>query len=217
VNFERWDGISSPIADQIRLSSRSNIQKNEDKTMSGKTQGYFYLAAFALCIPAANWLIGNVGTFCVPDGPCLIPVAPGLTAPSGVLMIGLALVLRDLVQRSLGVKWAAGAVLVGAALSAFFAPPALVVASAAAFLLSELADLAVYTPLQKKGLVLAVFVSSVVGLVIDSAVFLYFAFGSLDYIWGQIVGKAWMVLAALPVIHFIRRVEVRSEVAPHIN
>jgi uncharacterized PurR-regulated membrane protein YhhQ (DUF165 family) len=176
--------------------------------MSSKTQGYFYLAAFALCIPAANWLIGNVGTICVPDGPCLIPVAPGLTAPSGVLMIGLALVLRDLVQRSLGVKWAAGAVLVGAALSAFFAPPALVVASAAAFLLSELADLAVYTPLQKKGLVLAVFASSVVGLVIDSAVFLYLAFGSLDYIWGQIVGKAWMVLAALPFIHLIRRREI---------
>lgn len=185
--------------------------------MSSKTQGYFYLAAFAICIPAANWLIGNVGTICVPDGPCLIPVAPGLTAPSGVLMIGLALVLRDLVQRSLGVKWAAGAVLVGAALSAFFAPPALVVASAAAFLLSEMADLAVYTPLQKRGLVLAVFASSVVGLVIDSAVFLYLAFGNLDYIWGQMVGKAWMVLAALPIIHILRRVEVRSVAAPNFN
>jgi hypothetical protein len=185
--------------------------------MSSKTHGYFYLAAFALCIPAANWLIGNVGTFCVPDGPCLIPVAPGLTAPSGVLMIGLALVLRDLVQRSLGVKWAAGAILVGAALSAIFAPPALVVASAAAFLLSELADLAAYTPLQKKGLVLAVFASSVVGLVIDSAVFLYLAFGSLDYILGQIVGKAWMVLAALPVIYILRRVEVRAVAEPHFN
>ena len=178
--------------------------------MSSKKQGYFYLAAFALCIPAANWLIGNVGTVCVPNGPCLIPVAPGLTAPSGVLMVGLALVLRDLVQRSLGVKWAAAAVLVGAGLSAFFAPPALVVASATAFLLSEMADLAVYTPLQKKGLVLAVFASSVVGLVIDSAVFLYLAFGSLDYISGQIVGKAWMVLAALPIIHLIRRREIKS-------
>lgn len=178
--------------------------------MSSKKQGYFYLAAFALCIPTANWLIGSVGTFCVPDGPCLIPVAPGLTAPSGVLMIGLALVLRDLVQRSLGVKWAAGAVLVGAVLSAFFAPPALVIASATAFLLSELADLAVYTPLQKRGLVLAVLASSVVGLVIDSAVFLYLAFGSLDYIFGQIVGKAWMVLVALPIIHLIRRREIKS-------
>lgn len=178
--------------------------------MSSRTMGYFYLAAFALCIPTANWMIGNVGTFCVPDGPCLIPVAPGLTAPSGVLMIGLALVLRDLVQRNLGVKWAAGAVVAGAALSAFVAPPALVIASASAFLLSEMADLAVYTPLQKKGLVLAVFASSVVGLVIDSAVFLYLAFGSLDYIAGQIVGKAWMVLAALPIIHLMRRRENKS-------
>lgn len=175
--------------------------------MSRRTMGFLYLAAFALCIPAANWMIGNVGTVCVPDGPCLIPVAPGLTAPSGVLMVGLALVLRDLVQRSLGVKWAAGAVVLGAALSAFVAPPALVFASAAAFLLSEFADLAVYTPLQKKGLVLAVFASSVVGLIIDSAVFLYLAFGSLDYIAGQIVGKAWMVLLALPVIHLMRRRE----------
>ena len=173
--------------------------------MSIRNQGYIYLAAFALCIPAANWLIGNVGTECVPQGPCIIPVAPGLTAPSGVLMIGLALVLRDLVQRSLGVKWAAGAILFGAGLSAFFAPPTLVVASAVAFLLSELADFAVYTPLQRKRLVLAVFASSVVGLVIDSAIFLYLAFGSLDFIAGQIVGKAWMVVAALPVIHLMRK------------
>jgi uncharacterized PurR-regulated membrane protein YhhQ (DUF165 family) len=172
--------------------------------------GFIYLAAIALCIPTANWMIGNVGKFCVPDGPCVIPVAPGLTAPSGVLMIGLALVLRDLVQRNLGVKWAAGAVVVGAALSTFVAPPALVIASASAFLLSELADLAVYTPLQKKRLVLAVFASSVVGLVIDSAVFLYLAFGNLDFIAGQIVGKVWMVLAALQVIHFMRRRELIS-------
>lgn len=163
------------------------------------------LSAYAGTIPAANWMIGNLGTFCVPDGPCLIPVAPGLTAPSGVLMIGLALVLRDLVQRNLGVKWAIGAVLAGAALSGLVATPALVVASATAFLLSELADLAVYTPLQRKGLVLAVFASSVVGLMIDSAVFLYLAFGSLDFIAGQVVGKAWMVLAALPVIHAITK------------
>ena len=170
-----------------------------------RIQGYIYLAAFALCIPAANWLISNVGTACIPQGPCIIPVAPGLTAPSGVLMIGLALVLRDLVQRSLGVKWATSAILVGASLSALFAAPTLVMASAVAFLLSELADLAVYTPLQRKRLVFAVFASSAVGLVIDSAIFLYLAFGSLDFIAGQIVGKAWMVLAVLPVIHLMRK------------
>ena len=89
-----------------------------------------FLILFALTIPAANWLIGNAGTMCVPNGPCLIPVAPGLMAPSGVLMIGIALVLRDLVQRRLGVGVAVGAILVGAALSALVAPPALVIASA---------------------------------------------------------------------------------------
>jgi uncharacterized PurR-regulated membrane protein YhhQ (DUF165 family) len=167
-------------------------------------EGFIYLGLFAACIPTANWLIQHVGTFCVPNGPCLIPVAPGLTAPSGVLMIGLALVLRDLVQRRLGLSWAIAAILIGAALSAVFAPPALVVASAAAFLLSEFADLAVYTPLQRRGLVLAVFASSLAGLVIDSIVFLYLAFGSLDYLAGQILGKAWMVLLALPLIRWLK-------------
>src|SRR5690349_1327333 len=99
-----------------------------------RIEGFVCLTGFALCIPAANWLIGNVGTSCVPDGPCVIPVAPGLTAPSGVVMIGLALVLRDLVQRRLGLVWASGAILGGAALSALLAPPSLVLASAVAFL-----------------------------------------------------------------------------------
>ncbi|MEK9877873.1 MAG: VUT family protein [Betaproteobacteria bacterium] len=181
--------------------------------MSPKQEGYLYLIAFGACIPAANWLIGNVGTECVPNGPCLLPVAPGIFAPSGVLMIGLALVLRDLVQRRLGARLAVVAILVGAALSGFVAPPALVVASAAAFLTSEMADLAVYTPLQRRGLVLAVFASSVVGLFVDSVIFLYLAFGSLDFLLGQVIGKAWMVLLALPVIALIRKMDVRRGIA----
>jgi uncharacterized PurR-regulated membrane protein YhhQ (DUF165 family) len=177
-----------------------------------RLEGLLFLVGFGLCIPAANWLIGNAGTVCVPNGPCLIPVAPGLTAPSGVLMVGLALVLRDLVQRRLGLEWSAGAVI--AALSAFIAPPSLVIASGVAFLLSELADLAVYTPLQRRRLVLAVFASSTVGLVVDSAVFLYLAFGSLDYLAGQVVGKAWMVLLALPFIVWLRRRDERLGLSP---
>ncbi|MBR0653533.1 VUT family protein [Plastoroseomonas arctica] len=172
-------------------------------------EGLVFLAAFALCIPAANWLIGNVGTFCVPNGPCLIPVAPGITAPSGVLMIGAALVLRDLVQRRLGLRYTFAAILAGTVLSAAIAPPALVLASAAAFLISETADLAIYTPLQKRGLLTAVAASSFVGLVVDSIVFLTLAFGSLTYLWGQVIGKSWMVLAALPLIVLLRRRDER--------
>jgi hypothetical protein len=182
--------------------------------LTPRIEGVLALIGFGLCIPAANWLIGNLGTYCVPNGPCLVPVAPGLMAPSGVLMIGLALVLRDLVQRRLGVGWAAGAVLAGAALSAFVAPPALVVASAVAFLLSEFADLIVFTPLQKRGLVLAVAASGAVGLLVDSVVFLWLAFGSLDFLAGQVVGKAWMVVLALPFVHLLRRHDARRGIAP---
>ena len=178
--------------------------------MSSRREGLVYLVAFILTIPVANWMIGNVGTVCIPNGPCLLPVAPGLEAPSGVLLIGLALVLRDLVQRRLGKTWAIGAICAGAVLSAIVAPPSLVVASAVAFLFSELADFAVYTPLQKKRLITAVLASSFVGLVIDSVLFLYLAFGSLDFMWGQVVGKSWMVLLSIPVIWWIREREVRQ-------
>ena len=171
-----------------------------------RREGFLFFAGFAACVPLANWMIGNVGTVCIPDGPCVIPVAPGgLSAPSGVLAVGVALVLRDLLQRRLGLGWSFAAILLGAALSAAIAPPTLVAASAIAFLLSELADLFVYTPLQRRGLVLAVAASGVVGLVVDSVVFLSVAFGSLDFLPGQIVGKLWAVLAALPLIHFIRK------------
>jgi len=172
-------------------------------------EGYVFLVLFCLTIPAANWLIGHVGTVCVPTGPCLVPVAPGIMAPSGVLMIGLALVLRDLVQRRLGVEFGIGAIIVGAAISAGLAPPTLVLASAAAFLLSEFADFAVYTPLARRRLVVAVIASSVVGLVVDSIVFLWLAFGSLEFLIGQIIGKLWMVLLAIPFVMYMRRRDER--------
>lgn len=159
-------------------------------------------------------MIQHVGTLCLPDGgPCLIPVAPGLTAPSGVLMVGLALVLRDLVQRRLGLWWSIAAIVIGAILSATFSAPSLVLASAAAFLFSEIADLVVFTPLQKRGLVLAAVVSSIVGLVIDSIIFLQLAFGSLDFVAGQIVGKVWMVLIAIPILILLRNRDERIGMA----
>ena len=168
-------------------------------------RGWVALAAFAATIPAANWLIGNAGTVCVDDGPCLIPVAPGLMAPSGVLMIGLALVLRDVVQESLGRRWAAAAVVLGAGLSFGLAPAALAVASGVAFLFSEAADMAVYTPLRERALGWAVVLSGLAGSIVDSALFLLLAFGSLDFMAGQVVGKMWMSLVALPVLFAVRR------------
>jgi uncharacterized PurR-regulated membrane protein YhhQ (DUF165 family) len=161
---------------------------------------------YILTIPAANWLIEHFGT-CVPNGPCLIPVFPGVMAPSGVLMIGAALVLRDLVQRRFGILASLGCVLAGAILSAFIAPTALAIASGAAFLFSELADFVVYTPLARKRFALAVAASCIAGAVVDSALFLWLAFGSLAFIEGQIIGKAYagLFFAALVALRAKRQ------------
>jgi uncharacterized PurR-regulated membrane protein YhhQ (DUF165 family) len=169
---------------------------------------------FCLTIPAANWMIGHVGTVCAPSGPCLVPVAPGVMAPSGVLMVGAALVLRDLVQRRLGVELGVGAIIAGAVLSAGLAPRSLVLASAVAFLLSEFADFLVYTPLARRRLVAAVIASSIVGLIVDSIVFLWLAFGSLEFLFGQVLGKLWMVLLAIPFVAWIRRRDERLGLNP---
>ncbi len=186
-----------------------------DRGQQRRREGVIFLILFALTIPAANWLIGHVGTTCIaPHGPCVVPVAPGLMAPSGVMMVGIALVLRDLVQRRLGAVMSALAILSGTALSAMLAPPSLVLASGVAFLLSEFADLAVYTPLARRRLVVAVVASSVVGLVVDSIVFLWLAFGSLDFLPGQVVGKGWMVLLSIPFVAWLRRRDERLGMAP---
>jgi uncharacterized PurR-regulated membrane protein YhhQ (DUF165 family) len=180
-----------------------------------RREGMLFLVLFALTIPAANWLIGHVGTSCVtPQGPCVVPVAPGLLAPSGVMLAGVALVLRDLVQRRLGTGLSALAILFGSGLSALLAPASLVIASATAFLLSEFADLAVYTPLARRRLIAAVMASSLVGLVVDSIVFLWLAFGSLDFLVGQVVGKSWMVLLSIPFVTWLRRRDERLGIMP---
>ena len=185
-----------------------------DNERRKNVEGAVFLVLFCLTIPAANWMIGHMGTVCVPNGPCLVPVAPGVMAPSGVLMVGAALVLRDLVQRRLGVEFGIGAIIAGAALSAGLAPRSLVLASAAAFPRSEFADFAVSTPLARRRLVAAVVASSIVGLIVDSIVFLWLAFGSLDFLFGQILGKLWMVLLAIPFVAWIRRRDERLGLSP---
>ena len=119
----------------------------------------------------------------------------------------MGLVLRDVVHERLGWRWALIAIVVGAALSGLVASSALVIASAVAFLLSEAADMAVYTPLRNRQLIAAVFASGIAGALVDSAVFLYLAFGSFDHLTGQVVGKVWMSALAVPVIWKLRKMQ----------
>jgi len=162
------------------------------------------LLGYIATIPLANWLILHVGTTCIPDGPCVVPVWPGVYCPSGSLMIGWTLVLRDIVQRSMGSTASLGAIAVGIGISGYIAPPQLVWASMIAFTISELMDWAVYTPLYRRRFIFAVFLSACVGLVVDSAIFLQIAFGSVDLLPGIILGKVWMVLIAMPFMFYVR-------------
>jgi uncharacterized PurR-regulated membrane protein YhhQ (DUF165 family) len=178
-------------------------------------RGLFALAGYIATIFAANWFVAHVGTVCAPDGPCLIPVGFGLMAPSGVLWVGAALFLRDLVQDALGRRATVVGILLGAALSTFAAGPALAVASGAAFLLSELADFLVYTPLRERGRhVLAVLSSGVVGSLVDSAVFLWLAFGSLAFLAAQFVGKTEVTALCAALVWLWRRRAAAAQVAP---
>ncbi len=166
--------------------------------------GWLYFVLFFLTVPAMNWIVMHVGLECAPGGPCLIPVWPGIEAPSGVLMAGCALVLRNGVQAKLGLRWSIYAILIGAALSAIFSQPSLVVASVMAFLFSELADLAVYTPMRGKWPAWAIMASGFVGSVVDSSIFLYLAFGSIEFLVGQVLGKFWMSLIVAVLVGLFR-------------
>lgn len=158
-------------------------------------------AGYALTILAANVAILTLG---------VVPVGLGLVAPAGVYFAGLAFSLRDGLQETGGRRWVLGAILAGAALSALcgliFPPPPgvdalrLAAASGLAFLLSELADFAVYTPLRRRGWLLAVAASNGAGVVVDSAMFLWLAFGSIDFLVGQVVGKSWMTALTIVLI-----------------
>ncbi len=152
-------------------------------------------AAFIGCIPLANFLIGNVGTVCVPNGPCLIPVAPGVMAPSGVLVIGLALALRDALHERVSREIVVVLIAVGGIVSLAISPPALAVASAAAFFLSELLDFAVYDRLRRRALVTAVLASGAAGAVLDSVLFSWLAFGEVKWAFGLVVAKCYASIA----------------------
>ncbi len=92
-----------------------------------RREGFVCFIGFNASIWLANWLVRHWGTVKFPDSPWLIPVCPGawtpsgepIYAPSGVLAIGAAFTLRDLVQRRLGMRWTVAAIIIAAGLSAW--------------------------------------------------------------------------------------------------
>lgn len=169
--------------------------------------GIFYILFLAM-IPAANYTLLHIGVTCPADRPCIIPVwfYPVIYAPSGVLFAGLALVLRDILQRLAGLSLSLIAVICGTIISYLYVDANLAIAGCSAYFLSEITDTCIYTYLQKYSLILAIFISACAGLMVDSLVFLHIAFDSYQFLPGQIIGKLWMVVLSIPVIKFSQQV-----------
>lgn len=168
---------------------------------------------FVATVAGANWALSRYG---------LVPVGPGLEAPAGVYFAGLAFGLRDALHERGGGGLVLAGIAAGAALSYVIEDAAripgglapIAVASAVAFALSELADLAVYEPLRRRHWPTAVAVSNTVGAVVDSALFLWLAFGALDHLAGNVVGKTVMVAVAVPIVWLSRRAVPRHRLNP---
>jgi uncharacterized PurR-regulated membrane protein YhhQ (DUF165 family) len=168
--------------------------------------GWVALAGFVATVWGANYFVEHVGTEVAP-GLHTLPVGFGQEAPSGFVLVGVSLTLRDLVHRLLGPAWTVAGIAVGATLAAAVNTD-LAVASGVTFLVAELMDLGVYAPLQRRQLTAAVVASNVVGALADSVLFLWLAF-DLDAVrefavW-QALGKLEWGLLFVPLVWLARR------------
>lgn len=154
--------------------------------MKNTTSNHYGLApvvavGFLGCILAANVITSSLG---------MVPVGFGLVATAGTYFAGATFILRDALQDVAGKRWTLAVIALGAALSFLVSDPFIALASAVAFGLSELADLAVYTPLRKRGYIRAAIASNIVGAFVDTVAFLAIAgFPVVAALPGQMVGK----------------------------
>jgi uncharacterized PurR-regulated membrane protein YhhQ (DUF165 family) len=146
-------------------------------------------ASLVGAVIAANYITTRFG---------MVPVGFGLLATAGTYLAGLTFILRDVLQDTAGKAATLAVIAAGALVSFLVSDPLIAMASAAAFGISEIADLVVYTPLRKRGYIRAAVVSNVVGAFLDTVVFLGLAgFHVLAALPGQMVGK--MIITALAV------------------
>jgi len=177
-------------------------------------EGVLFLILYCFTIPAAIYLTWNIGLDCGENSPCKLPAAPGLWATSGSFVIGAVFVLRDYIQRRIGIAISICAIVMGAAMGGYLVSPSLAIASTAAFLVSGFIDLMIYTPLAKKRFVRAVIFSSIISAVIDSGIFLWIGFNSLELFPGQVLAKVWVILLAIPLTIWLKNRDQRIGLAP---
>jgi uncharacterized PurR-regulated membrane protein YhhQ (DUF165 family) len=120
-----------------------------------------YTALYIVLIVAVNYAFSVSPPVKLPDGTLWPPIS---------LVVGFVFVARDFAQREIGHRVLL-AMLAGATISYFMANPMIAMASAAAFLVSELTDWAVYS-FTRRPLSQRILYSSALGAPVDSLVFL---------------------------------------------
>jgi hypothetical protein len=143
----------------------------------------------------------------------LVPAGFGLMVTAGTYAAGLSLGLRDALQTTGGIRWVLAAIAGGIILSALLGNGRIAFASAIAFGVAEMADLAVYTPLRRRNWRTAVAASNAVGAVIDTLLFLSIAGFPItaELVGGQLLVKAvWMTALALAVGEGVARFSRRA-------
>lgn len=150
------------------------------------------LALYLLSIVAGVAAIKIFGVVSIPGG---------FMAPAAVYVVGVTLILRDWLHELTGRRTALLAIVAGAGLSAAF-DIRLALASGLAFLISEVLDLLVYEQVRNRfdSVPAGMAVSNAVSVPVDSLIFLTLAFGSLDFFWGQVVGKGIATVLAIVVL-----------------
>jgi uncharacterized PurR-regulated membrane protein YhhQ (DUF165 family) len=156
--------------------------------------GRRWTALYVGLMPFINWSFAAVETYPIPDW-----AGGGMFQPLA-MVTGLVLVVRDFAQRELR-HWIWGAMIAGLALSTLTSWITIVVASGAAFLISETVDWAVYT-FSKRPLSQRIMMSSAASAPLDQLVFIglaslvvpgIFAWGTiLTGIVSKLLG-AWIV------------------------
>ncbi len=152
-------------------------------------------------IPLVNWSFAHTPVVPMPDGGAWAPFA---------IVTGLVLVFRDFAQREVGHKIFIP-LLIGIAVSFLMAPPAIALASAAAFGISEAVDWLVYS-VSKRPLSQRVLISSGFSAPIDSAVFWLLASLSLAgvFTWSTVLTAIASKLAGAYVVYLIIRKQEKS-------
>lgn len=165
-----------------------------------------WTALYVALMPLINWSFAAVPTATIPDN-----LGGGEFQPLAIVT-GLVLVARDFAQREIR-NWVLAAMLVGLALSTLTSWITIVLASGAAFLISETVDWAVYT-FVKRPLSQRVMLSSALSAPLDQVVFIYLASFVVPgiFAWGTIItGIASKLLGAAIVAAVLARRERQAE------